>query len=87
MFVALLRLFPIVPFNIVNYGLGITDIKFRLYLVTTFVFLIPAEIVYTYFGYAGMGALLNGEHFYRNGGIILSGLAILLLMLIKLFRR
>ncbi len=86
-FVALLRLFPIVPFNIVNYGLGITGIRFRLYIITTFIFLIPAEIIYTYFGYAGINALSNPEHFYRNGGIILSGLAILFLCFMKLFKK
>lgn len=87
MFVAFLRLFPIVPFNLVNYGLGITGIKFRLYLITTFIFLIPAEIIYTYFGYAGMDALSRPGHFYRNSGIILSGLAILFLAIIKLVKK
>lgn len=87
MFVAFLRLFPIIPFNLVNYGMGITGIKFRLYLVTTFIFLIPAEIIYTYFGYAGMGALTHPGHLYRNGGIVLCGLAILFLGLVTLFKR
>jgi uncharacterized membrane protein YdjX (TVP38/TMEM64 family) len=86
-FVAFLRLFPIIPFNIVNYGLGVTGIKFRLYIITTFIFLIPAEIIYTYFGYAGMDALSRPDHFYRNGGIILSGLGILFLCIIKLIKR
>lgn len=86
-FVAFLRLFPIVPFNIVNYGLGITGIKFRLYLITTFIFLIPAEIIYTYFGYAGMDALSKPGPFYKNGGILLSGLAILFLCTIKLAQK
>lgn len=84
MFIALLRLFPIIPFNIVNYGLGVTGIKFRTYLITTFIFLIPPEIIYTYFGYAGMDALLKQGTFYRNGGIIISGLAIITLCAFKL---
>lgn len=84
MSVAVLRLFPIVPFNLVNYGLGVTGIRFRTYLLTTFIFLIPPEIIYTYFGYAGMDVLLQQESFYRNGGIIISGIAILLLCLCKL---
>ena len=86
MFVALLRLFPIIPFNLVNYGLGVTGIRFRLYLITTFIFLIPAEIIYTYFGYAGMDALIQPGHFYRNGSFLLAGIAILLLCIIKLFK-
>lgn len=84
-FVALLRLFPIIPFNLVNYGLGITGITFRVYLITTAIFLIPAEIIYTYFGYAGMDALANPGPFYKHGGILLSGLAILFLGVVKLF--
>lgn len=87
MFVAFLRLFPIIPFNLVNYGLGVTGIKFRLYIITTFIFLIPAEIIYTYFGYAGMDALSKPDHFYRNSGIILTGLAILFLCIIKFFKK
>ncbi|MBL7478372.1 TVP38/TMEM64 family protein [Legionella bononiensis] len=86
-FVAFLRLVPIVPFNLVNYGMGITGIKFRLYLITTFVFLIPAEIIYTYFGYAGMDALAQPNHFYRNGGILLTGIAVLFLCIIKFIKR
>lgn len=87
MFVAFLRLFPIIPFNLVNYGLGITGIKFRLYIITTFIFLIPAEIIYTYCGYAGMDALSRPGHFYRNGGILLCVLALLFLGTIKLLKR
>jgi uncharacterized membrane protein YdjX (TVP38/TMEM64 family) len=79
MFIALLRLFPIIPFNLVNYGLGVTGIKFRTYLITTFIFLIPPEIIYTYFGYAGMDMLLK----HRNSGIIVSGLAIIILCALK----
>lgn len=82
-FVALLRLFPIIPFNLVNYGLGVTGIKFRTYLITTFIFLIPPEIVYTYFGYAGMDILLTQGSFYRNSGMIISGVAVVILCLFK----
>lgn len=85
-FVAILRLFPIIPFNLVNYGLGITGIQFRLYLITTFIFLIPAEIIYTYFGYAGFDALANPEQFYRNGGLILLGIGALFLLIMKLIK-
>ena len=83
MIIALLRLFPIIPFNLVNYGLGVTGIKFRTYLTITFIFLIPPEIIYTYFGYAGMDALLAQGSVYRNGGIMISGIAIIILCLFK----
>ena len=82
--VAFLRLFPIIPFNLVNYGLGLTGISFRLYLLTTAVFLIPAEIIYTYFGYAGRHVLTQPEQFYKSGGLILLTIALLFLSVIKL---
>ncbi|MCH9756194.1 MAG: VTT domain-containing protein [Gammaproteobacteria bacterium] len=48
--VALLRLTP-TPFSLVNYGFGLTQIKLRLYTLTTFFFLIPYKVIITYFGY------------------------------------
>lgn len=84
--VAILRLFPLVPFHLVNYGMGVTAIPFRLYVLTTFIFLIPAEIIYTYFGYAGMNALSNPSNFYKNGSMLLIGLGILFLIIIKLIK-
>lgn len=87
MFVAFLRLIPIVPFNLVNYGLGITGIPFRLYILTTAIFLVPAEIIYTYFGYAGRHALTQPEQFYKSGGIALLALAGLFLAVITLIKK
>ena len=80
-FVALLRLVPIVPFNIVNYGLGMTHIKFTHYLVTTAIFLIPAEIFFTYCGYAGMDALIHPKNIYKSGGLLFIVLICLILLI------
>jgi len=52
--VALLRLTPIIPFNLVNYGLGLTRIKFSHYLSATMIFLIPNKIIVTCSGYYGI---------------------------------
>ena len=79
--VALLRLVPIVPFNIVNYGLGMTHIKFTHYLVTTAIFLIPAEIFFTYCGYAGMDALIHPKNIYKSGGLLFIVLICLILLI------
>jgi uncharacterized membrane protein YdjX (TVP38/TMEM64 family) len=76
LFVAFLRLIPIIPFSMVNYGLGLTGIGFRVYLITTLFFLLPAEIVYTYFGYASIGALSQPKQLFNSGCIILLGLAL-----------
>ncbi|KTD24694.1 putative integral inner membrane protein [Legionella lansingensis] len=84
-FVALLRLLPIIPFNLVNYGLGLTKIKFSHYIITTFIFLTPAEIVYTYCGYAGMDVLTHHTSLYSSSLIILLLLAVVIFA-IKLAR-
>ncbi|MDI9817872.1 MULTISPECIES: TVP38/TMEM64 family protein [unclassified Legionella] len=86
-FVALLRLVPIIPFGLVNYGLGLTQIKFSHYVITTFIFLTPAEIVYTYCGYAGMDVLIHQTPLYKGSGIIALLALGLLFLSIKLFRR
>lgn len=82
-FVALLRLTPIIPFNLVNYGLGITCIKFRSYLLTTFIFLMPCEIIYTYCGYAGMDALTHAQSLYKCTSLIIIAVLCLVLFFLK----
>jgi uncharacterized membrane protein YdjX (TVP38/TMEM64 family) len=70
-FVALLRLLPIIPFNIVNFSLGMTRIKFSHYIITTIIFLIPAEIIFTYCGHAGMNMLNHDLSVSSNLGLFL----------------
>ena len=52
--VALLRLTPLIPANLINYALGLTEIKFSHYWIITIIFLIPNKIIGTYCGYYGM---------------------------------
>ena len=85
-FVALLRLVPIIPFNLVNYGLGITRIKFSHYLMATVIFLIPTEILFTYCGHAGMNLLTHPRALYKSTSLILLlclGVFLLVSMLLK----
>ena len=49
--VAVFRLLPFVPFNLVNYGFGLTKITLRSYVITTFIFLIPYKIAVNYGGH------------------------------------
>lgn len=71
-FVALLRTFPIIPFNLVNYGLGLTRLNFRLYALATLVFLLPPELLYTYCGYASQSLLAQPELAYQKCLALLS---------------
>ncbi|MBI4265085.1 MAG: TVP38/TMEM64 family protein [Acidobacteria bacterium] len=45
----LLRLSPIVPFNILNYALALSGVRYRDFAIA-FVGMIPAIIMYTYYG-------------------------------------
>jgi len=51
--VAMLRLSPVLPFNLQNYFYGITDLKLREYVVATFFGIMPGTLVTVYVGAAG----------------------------------
>ena len=48
----LLRVSPVVPYNLINYALSITDMTFGVYLVTTTFGIFPATLMYLYLGAA-----------------------------------
>ena len=50
--VALLRLSPIFPFNLLNYALGLTRVSFRNYAIASLVGMLPGILMYVYFGSA-----------------------------------
>jgi len=60
-FVAFVRLVPLFPFNLLNYALGLTRIKFAHYAIATYIFMLPGAIAYTYLGYAGREAIAGGK--------------------------
>ncbi len=55
--VLLLRLSPLVPFNLQNYFYGVTDIKFWQYVAATLVGIMPGTLLYVYLGAVGQAAL------------------------------
>jgi uncharacterized membrane protein YdjX (TVP38/TMEM64 family) len=48
--VVLLRLQPVLPFNILNYALGLTSIRLRDYMLASWVGMFPATVLYVYLG-------------------------------------
>lgn len=54
--VGLLRLSPLVPFNLQNYFFGVTEVGLLPYVVATFVGIIPGTILYVYLGALGKAA-------------------------------
>jgi uncharacterized membrane protein YdjX (TVP38/TMEM64 family) len=57
--VALLRLSPLIPFNLQNSFYGITDIPLWHYVPATLVGILPGTLLYGYLGAAGTAALGN----------------------------
>ena len=75
-FVAFVRLVPLFPFNLLNYALGLTRIRFSHYLITSYICMLPGAIAYTYLGFAGREAVAGGEGLIQKGILALALLAI-----------
>ena len=76
-FVALTRLVPLFPFNLLNYALGLTRIRFGHYVLATLICMAPGAAAYTWLGYAGREAAAGSSSALNYG---LSGLALLALV-------
>ena len=48
--VVLLRLSPVFPYNLLNYGLGLTQVRFRDYVLAS-IGMLPGSFLYTYSGF------------------------------------
>jgi uncharacterized membrane protein YdjX (TVP38/TMEM64 family)/rhodanese-related sulfurtransferase len=73
-FVAFVRLVPFLPFNLLNYALGLTRIRLAHYVLASYVFMLPGALAYTYLGYAGREAMAGADHLLEKG---LAALALL----------
>ena len=71
-FVAFTRLVPLFPFNLLNYGLGLTKIKFSHYSITTYIFMLPGATAYTYLGYIGKEAATGGDGLIQKAMLALA---------------
>jgi uncharacterized membrane protein YdjX (TVP38/TMEM64 family) len=77
--VFLLRLSPVFPFNVLNYALGLTNVRFADYLAASFGML-PGTLLYVYYGkLAGdVAALAGGAAVEKDTGyytVVILGLA------------
>jgi uncharacterized membrane protein YdjX (TVP38/TMEM64 family)/rhodanese-related sulfurtransferase len=73
-FVALTRLVPLIPFNLLNYALGLTRIPLAAYVLASAICMLPGALAYTWLGYAGREAIAGNDAAIRYG---LMGLAVL----------
>lgn len=85
-FVAFVRLVPLLPFNALNYALGLTRVPLGQYVVASYLAMLPGAAAYTYLGYAGREAFAGSDAVLRHGLIALALLAVAL-FLPRLLRR
>ena len=82
--VAMVRLTPIVPFNLQNYFFGLTEIKFWHYVAATAIGIVPGVLLYLYLGALGGATLGGGAEFgplqwtFFGAGLIVTIAAVLL---------
>jgi uncharacterized membrane protein YdjX (TVP38/TMEM64 family) len=71
-FVFLLRLSPVFPFNLLNYALGLTSIRFPDYVIAS-VGMLPGTFLYVYYGkvVGDLAALAGGAAVERGPGYYL----------------
>ena len=76
--VALLRLSPVLPFNLLNYALGLTRVRFLHYLAAS-VAMLPGTLLYVYSG-AAVGDLAGGA-----GNRVLLGIGLVATIVVTTF--
>ncbi len=79
-FVAFVRLVPLFPFNLLNYALGLTRIRFIEYALATLIFMIPGSIAYTYIGHAGREAISGADGMIKTILIAIALLAVVMFL-------
>ena len=88
-FVAFVRLVPLLPFNALNYALGLTRIPLGQYVAASYLAMLPGAAAYAYLGYAGREAFSGSDALMRHGLIALALLAAALFLprLVRRLRR
>lgn len=80
-FIFTLRLIPLIPFNGLNLGSGLSRIRYRDYLLGSVLGMIPGTFIYTYFADALLGGVTgSGERAFTN--LIIAGTLLILISLV-----
>ncbi len=91
MIVLLARLSPLFPFNLLNYGLGLTGVTLRDYFLATWIGMLPATALYVYLGTLAKDlAQLSTGDFDRGPGevvLIVGGLIATVVLTVMITRR
>ena len=86
--VLLTRLSPVFPFNLLNYALGITGVRFPNYALGSWLGMIPGTVLYVYLGSAAQNLteVLSGEVASGSNVLLYVGLAATLVLTILITR-
>jgi len=86
--VLLTRLSPVFPFNLLNYAMGITSVKFGSYTLGSWLGMIPGTLLYVYLGSAAqnLSEVFSGEAASGNNWLLYVGLAATLVLTIVITR-
>ena len=60
--IAIARLIPLFPFNLLNYGFGLTKVRFSTYVLMSWLFMLPGTVLYVV-GSDAVSTLLAGGAF------------------------
>jgi len=80
--VALTRLVPLFPFNLLNYGFGLTRVRFRTYVFWSWLCMIPGTVLYV----AGTDAVVRALKEGRAPWTVIAVFAVSLIVLVLLVR-
>lgn len=73
--VALMRLSPLVPFNLQNYFFGATEVRVVPYIAATFFGIMPGSAMYVYLGTLGHAAATGDLGSIPKIALLVAGLA------------
>jgi uncharacterized membrane protein YdjX (TVP38/TMEM64 family) len=92
--VFLLRLSPVFPFNLLNYALGVTKVRFRDYVLASWIGMLPGTVLYVYLGTglqtitaAATGEMDKGAATYLFWGIGLLATVLVVVLVTRVARR
>ncbi|OGP82789.1 MAG: hypothetical protein A2Z08_00690 [Deltaproteobacteria bacterium RBG_16_54_11] len=84
--VAIVRLVPLFPFNLVNYGFGLTNVRFWTYVLWSWLCMLPGTVLYVVGTDAAIQAIVDKKVPWILVGIVI-GTSILLVALVRFARK
>jgi uncharacterized membrane protein YdjX (TVP38/TMEM64 family) len=85
--VLLTRLSPVFPFNMLNYGFGLTKVRLRDYVLASWIGMFPGTVMYVYLGtvIGEVGRLGAGGRQKTAGEWVLLGVGLLVTVVVTVF--